>query len=542
MAAVLVAGFAIRLIHFLDIHAHDPFFSNPTVDPSRYHAWAREISAGDWTGSGTFHLGPLYPYLLGCFYWLFGDSFESGRWLNIGLGLVSIWMIGLLARSVFGWIEGVVAAAITATYPMLIYVGGDLLQENVQVPLNAMMLLAWNAAWRDPCWQRMLLAGACLGISAWARANVLLFAPCAVALLLWMDPGRAARLHSLRSVVWFGIGVMAAVAPITIRNVLVAGDAVLLTDNGGLNFYIGNNPDASGFFRTPSWIPAAQFNDPDLMREFASAHAQSELGRALRPSEVSAHWARMAIEWMVSNPIDALRLWMAKAWLLLSSTEFGVERQIVIDQSFAWVLRWPLPGFAMIVPWTVLGCVLAIRNWNQCAGLVVFLASQALALVAFFLSDRYRLPLAPAAFALAAFSLTWVGRRLLERRWRPVLTAGIFVTMVGVLTIRPEQANVTASNFFNLGNKFRDAGQPALAGIQYRTALQIDPNNITAWNNLALLLEIEKTSSSRAQAIEAWNEVRRLAILTGDELRQERAIRHLQTLGMARDSSPAEPN
>lgn len=539
LLGIVLGGLAIRVVHLLDIRAHDPFFSNPSVDPSRYHAWARELSAGDWIGSGTFHLGPLYPYVLGGLYRLFGDSLECSRWLNIALGGLSIWLIGLLARRTFGWIEGLVAAALVSTYPMLIYVGGDILQENVQIPLNALMLIAWSAAQRDPRWHRMALAGACVGLSAWARANVLLFVPFAGVLFILSDRGRGTRLESFRSIAWFVLGVAMALAPITIRNMLVAGDAVLLTDNAGINFYIGNNPDASGFFRTPAWIPAAQFNDPDLMRSFARAHAEAAQGRVLRPSEVSAHWAGMAIEWMLSSPTDALRLWWTKAWLLLSCTEFGVERQIVIDQSFSWVLRWPLPGFMLIIPWTLLGCVLSVWNWERCASLVVFLGSQALALVLFFLSDRYRLPLAAGAFPLAAFSLVWLARCLRDGRWRPAAFAGAFVLMAGILTIRPEQPNATASNFFNLGNKFRDVGKSAVAITHYRTALGIDADNIGAWNNLALLLEADTTPESTDRAIEAWSEVWRIAVSTHDRVRQERASRHLQALGVVLDPEPA---
>src|SRR5262249_61152375 len=45
-----------------------------------------------------------------------------------------------------------------------------------------------------------------------------------------------------RWVAWFLLGVAIAVAPVTLRNWVQGGELVLISFNGGINLYLGNNP------------------------------------------------------------------------------------------------------------------------------------------------------------------------------------------------------------------------------------------------------------------------------------------------------------
>ncbi len=47
------------------------------------------------------------------------------------------------------------------------------------------------------------------------------------------------------------------IAPVTLRNYVASGEAVLVSDAGGFNFYIGNGPGANGTFRIPAEVPGA---------------------------------------------------------------------------------------------------------------------------------------------------------------------------------------------------------------------------------------------------------------------------------------------
>ena len=83
-----------------------------------------------------------------------------------------------------------------------------------------------------------------LGLSAIARPNVLLFGP---AIVVWLAiVHRREALRALIYVACVTTGCLLVILPITIRNYVVGKDVALIATQGGVNFYIGNNPQADG--------------------------------------------------------------------------------------------------------------------------------------------------------------------------------------------------------------------------------------------------------------------------------------------------------
>ena len=92
----------------------------------------------------------------------------------------------------------------------------------------------------------------------------------------------------------FTAGVLLALVPVTARNVAVAGEWSPVSSHGGLNFYIGNNPQADGTYSgVPGITPNIAGQQEDARR--VAEHAE---GRPLSDGEVSAHfygqWDRVA--------------------------------------------------------------------------------------------------------------------------------------------------------------------------------------------------------------------------------------------------------
>ena len=82
------------------------------------------------------------------------------------------------------------------------------------------------------------LAGAAFGLEILNRPNVLL-----AVVVVGLGLVGARR---MRGALVVTAGVAVALAPVTIRNVAVAGEWSALSSQGGLNFYVGNNPAANG--------------------------------------------------------------------------------------------------------------------------------------------------------------------------------------------------------------------------------------------------------------------------------------------------------
>lgn len=529
LASVIISlGALLRTAHYFQIKANDPYFSLPTVDPRVYHEWAIRLSGGDWIGTDVFEMSPGYPYFLGVLYWMFGSGFEVSHIANAALGSLAVLFIWLLGRIVFGWREALVAAAFAALYPMFIYTGGDLLSENLQITLNAIMLVCLCAGIKRPRWWLFLLAGVMLGLSALCRPNVLLFAPVAVLCIAAtrLDGVSWPRI-ALRSAT-VAIGAILMVAPVTIRNWHVAGDPVLITAHGGMNFYIGNNPDAAGRFRIPSWIPETRFDNPRRQSDFAKEHAESKVGRTLKPSEVSSYWSGMAWEWIRANPGKAISLAGRKFYLMLSSNEVGDQRQMHLDAAYSWVLRIPAPTFIVVVPLGILGLALTLQRWRRFLTVDAFLISQVAALVIIYTSARYRLPMMPAVMTLAGFAAVWLVDAARARRWVPFGVAAWALALVLFFTVRPTEATVFSSNYFNLANKFRDMGKDEQAIELYRKAISMNKRHLASHNNLALLLA--KKQETLEESIASWEEVRKLAEEMKDPPRIERATRNIEAL------------
>ncbi len=529
LASIIISlGALLRTAHYFQIKANDPYFSLPTVDPRVYHEWAIRLSNGNWIGTDVFEMSPGYPYFLGVLYWMFGSGFEVSHIANAVLGSIAVAFIWLLGRIVFGWREALVAATFAALYPMFIYTGGDLLSENLQVTLNAIMLVCLCAGIKRPRWWLFLLAGAMLGLSALCRPNVLLFAPIAVLCIAAtrLDGVTWPRI-AIRSAI-VAIGAVLMVAPATIRNWHVAGDPVLITAHGGMNFYIGNNAEAAGRFKIPSWIPDTRFDNPRRQSDFAKEFAESKVGRELKPSEVSSYWSSMAWQWIRENPGKAISLAGRKFYMLFSSNEVGDQRQMHLDAAYSWVLRIPAPTFIVVVPLAVLGFGLTIPRWRRFLTVDAFLVSQVAALVIIYTSARYRLPMMPAAMALAGFSAVWLVDAARARRWVPFGAAAWALALVAFFTVRPSEVTVFSSNYFNLANKFRDMGKDDQAIELYRKAISMNKRHLASHNNLALLLA--KRKETLEDAVASWEEVRKLAEGMNDAPRIERAQRNIEAL------------
>ena len=264
------------------------------------------------------------------------------------------------------------------------------------------------------------------------------------------------------------------------------------------------------------------------MHEFATNYAQEKVGHQLKASEVSKYWNAMAWNWIAQNPWQSTQLLAKKSWLLFSSNEVGVMRQLVLDQEFSSVLRLPLPGFSVVIPLGLIGIVISIRQWRRFVVLNAFLCSQILVLILFFISDRHRLPMGPAIIAYTGFTTIWLFDCARNRRWIPFLLGSATALLLLFGTLRPNDSTVTSSNFFNLGNKLRDQGRLEEACAQYQLAIEMRPKDISAHNNLALLME--RGQQSPEAIIAEWEIVLQLAQETKDAARIERAQRHLLQL------------
>jgi len=541
LALVVAVALGLRLAHWQQLRVHDPFFELPSVDERMYHEWARAIVAGDWLGEGVFLNGPLYPYFLAGIYALFGASLAAAKAVQCLLGALSCVLVWALARRLFDARVALLASLGLALYGMAIFYEGTLVVVNLQLPLTLAVLLAVVYALERPHAMSWLVAGALSGLSSLARPNVLLFVVFIAAWIPIALRGQAPRLRRALHVAAFLGGAALMVLPVTVRNRIVGDDWVLITHAGGLNLFIGNNPDSDGMFRVPRIFPRASADDPWEQRAQFEALAERASGREMAPSEVSAFWSGQVRAFIRANPMRWIRLELRKLALSVNGFEPWNIRSYTLTRDFSGVLHLPLLSFGWMAPLAFAGLLRSARAWRRLVPLYAMLGTTWVTLLAFFVLSRYRMPAVPVLLIFAAAALAGFADALRARRWRRAAGTALFALGCAGLVHLPLAREDLSVAYYNLGNRYRELARWDPAIDAYRESIRRNPGYISAHNNLAIAYE--SSGMHDAEAIAAWQRVRVMAEASGLRRYVTRADRHLETLRAraGADALPAAP-
>jgi len=500
-AAIFAAALALRVVFVL--HLRDsPLADVPLRDELTLVEWARAIASGDWLGSEVFFRAPLYPYLLGAQFVVFRGSLLAARLFQAALGACLPLALYHLGRRVFGEREGIIAGAAAACYPFFIYFTNDLLIVSLATLLNVLLLLAVARADDRPTDGRWFVAGLLLGLSAIARPNVLVFAPL---LFVWMwlrarDATAPRMVGAARRLVLVALGAVVVVLPVTVRNYAVGRDFVPIASQGGINFFIGNNPSADG---ASAMLPILGTN---WEYEDAVEFAEGEEGRRLKPSEVSSFWYRKGREFIVGTPGQAAGLYLKKLVLFWDRYEIGSNKDIYhfgglssVFRSLSWL------NFLAVAPLALLGMLVTVRRRPGASLVTLFVLSYMGSVLVFFVNARFRLPTVPVLILLAAAGATWLLDRLRSRDMRPLL-GGLALLVLSGLFVHVDfygtHVDEHPHTHYTIGLAHASGGEYELAVEEYRRAIEMWPDYASAYDAMGRALE---HLGRDAEALEAYS-------------------------------------
>ena len=252
--------------------------------------------------------------------------------------LLAVLMLAALGARSRGRLAGTFAALLALASPLWLLLPQRALSETLFAVLVAAGTLIALGRTTPPTIPLALLAGMVFGLAALVRETGLLLGTVlgiVAGSWAWRSGGTIARGVLLAAIVV--TGTILAILPWTIRNYLVFHQIVPIATNGPINFYLGNNPEATGVYswRLPPEAQAA-WNRPDESRSnelFASQLA-----------------GREAIAYIRANPSDTLALVPTKLWALWGP---------------------PVALRAGLGLGTVLRCGVAVF-WTVCLGLAVY--------------------------------------------------------------------------------------------------------------------------------------------------------------------------
>lgn len=475
----------LRVIFLLEF-SHVPLFDTPVMDPAYHQQWAHYIASGQTFIEGPFFRAPLYPYLLGAVYFVFGDGPWAPRVLQIILGSLSAVLTFFIALRVFNLKTARIAGIIVSIAGTLIFYDGQLLIPTLAIWLDLIAVYLFLEAVEKKRWRWYALSGLATGLSAIARPTILLFV---VVVLLWM---LLKRQKLLKAAAIFVLALVVPMVPITIHNWAVSHQFVPIATYGGLNFYIGNNLTSDG---VTAKIPGAR-QDWWGMMEDAEKIADEESGQKLNESEQSTFWLKKTFGEIIENPLHFVGLLGRKFLLLINGQELSnnfdlyfFAHQTTILKLLMWHALVYFP-WGLVMPLAVCGLVLTVPWKRGDLLLFLFISSYVVAVVLFFVTARYRLPLLPFLAIFAGYVLAEIWSRI-RKKGLAGSAAPLTVLLVMLVACNVDFLGYSgasqAQGLHTLASIYVQRGDDATAAKYYRQAIEADPSLTQATNDLAVL-------------------------------------------------------
>ncbi len=530
LGVVFLGAFLLRAAYLVD-SADNPFRRALGLDTAHYHEWALSIVRGFRLGAEPFSQAPLYPFFVALCYGVLGTDPEVVLWVQAVLGALAAAVGAWVGWRMAGRLGLLGAGVLLALYRPAIFYTGVLLAP---VLVAFLVLCSVALALRWP-----FAAGVATGLVALAHPTAFpgtaLVASSASArpdLFLQLHSGVPERVRprhgrgGVRLLGW-ALGVLAAFAPSVANNLVATGRIIPIATNGGFNFYIGNGPQADGFYRPPVGFRG----DEDII---GLKEASRVTGRRMSPDEASRFWFRAGFEEISRHPGKAARLFVRKLFHALCAYEVPQVESLDFERSYSALIRFPpLPGWLALLVLGVAG-VLATPRVAPLLFLGGALAN-AVAIAVFFVTGRFRTP--SHVFLALAFAggfkdlvgiLGTVGSRFVSR-WagrrghrtvaghavahgqeagrtavRRLVLLVVSAMAVGFVFSQNwynlDRKAAFGSYFYRLGVLSERADSDLQARRYYERALRLDPQFPRANINLGIL-EARAGNLDRAQAL-----------------------------------------
>lgn len=497
LAAVGVQAVLIR--ETLDCAA----FAYPLIDSASYHQWALAILKGKGP-STPFWQPPLFPWLLALVYGIFGDSMIAARAVQGALGVAASLLTLALGTRLGGKGVGLAAGLMTVLCGPLLFFQTQLLPTGLAVVLDLALVILILRAMERPEVKRWGMAGLGLGAAALALPNVLVMGlPALVFIRKTGDPAPRRRLARLAA---FLAGAALVVVPVTVRNRVVGGQWVLISSNGGINFYIGNNPHMDVTVATRPGLDWERLTQVPFMHGAANSR------------EADRYFWRESVQFMRRQPGQATLQLLRKARQFVAAREIPRNLDLYVMRKYSRVLAiltfkrdWFAFPFGVIGPLALLGLALFWNNGPAHRLTISFVLLYAMSVILFFPTARYRAPLYPFFILYALMGALWLVRRM--RVPGPAWWAGVGGLALAALAVNaPVKAPTDGIRFdaeleSAIGAAFQVRGYQEPALRRYRKARELDPELVDASYNMGVVLSELKR---RRESMEAYRDVLRI--------------------------------
>jgi tetratricopeptide (TPR) repeat protein len=460
---IVLVSLGLRIGYLIEM-SQTLFLTQLRLDELFHRNWAQSIADGNIIGDITFFRAPLYAYWLGLNFALFGTDMIIPRLVQHIAGTLSILLLYFLGRYLFGKRTAFWASLILAIYPPLIYNENKFLFESILLPLLILFFTLWYYSKKNPKPVLIFLLGILMGLICITRP---LFLPfifilgiiAAVSFVKGKEKKFSPKLGIL-----FLIGAVLTIAPVTVRNYIVSGDFVLIASQGGLNFYLGNNPSSDGFSATMPGIAGNRWGNADVEQPVTQ-----QLGRKPTASEIDSYWRSEGIKFIRNSPADFAALIGKKLYYFWNFVEIPNNSSFYLYQEFSYILRYIPVGFWILGPLGLFGIWIA---WREKRGTTItaFIGIYMVLVVLFFACDRFRLPVVPFLSIFAGLTIVRIWELWKAHTQKRLIRWGFAIVILFIIVninIAGFQRGNPAADHFAIGNLELYAGNYSNAISHY---------------------------------------------------------------------------
>ncbi|MCX7834649.1 MAG: glycosyltransferase family 39 protein [bacterium] len=384
-----------------------PFYQFLLVDARTYDEAARWILQNGWIPNTVFERAPLYTYFVAIIYTLFSADPLWVRMVQIGIGATNAVLMYYWIRNGFYENTARIAAMITASYGILIYHDTDLLNPTVGL---FFLLLYLFLSTTNPSYQfkirfletnRLYFAAISLSFAVLTIPTLIFALPYMVFRQKWKSA------KEFISSYWKLIGLTLSLPILVIVFQWIKFGEPILSLQGGVNLYIGNNPYADGY---TAEVPGfgAGWTFPELKHRL-----EVEKKQPIKWHQLDKHYRNLSIQFWLEQPLKAIQLFLKKVGYLLFYQEISNTFDI---HQFIREFRWSRPllfvGWWCIAPLAISGFIFTIlkkahHTEHYLKPLYWTILSLSLGILLFFVNTRYRLPLVPLFIPMAAWMIEY---------------------------------------------------------------------------------------------------------------------------------------
>ncbi len=522
------------------------FIKAPILDSHFYQEQAKQILGEDIDPRLSykhkpFFMSPGYPYFLALTSLIPAVSdLEAAIFTQYLIGAALAVLLFLITARFTTLKIAFITGMLAAIYRPLAFYESHLLADALACFFVVLMLHLLYIAldFAKPGIGLFFLSGVIGGVSVLMRTNYLLFC-LLVPLGVWLSSNRFNARESIARSLLVLAGVLSVIMPVIIRNALLPGGAPLITNNLGINLYIGNNPRANGSYK-PLMEAVASY-DPE-----AADYAQQQAGKKMTSIEVSAFYRNKALEFIATHPLKALKLTARKALMLFNDYEIPQIYNIHYYARISRLISAPwLPTFGWIFVPGAVGMVTGLRNWRRYILIYLLILSVSASVIPFFITARFRLAI---AVSLMIFSGIAIQRMLDLARYGRIkeLSLSLLVAVVAlIICLLPLPVDFTESGMVyahaQLASAYRKLGDDEAALAEMLKFLEHEPNNSRMLYNVGYLnlvlgrlseaeRYLERAVSADADFANAWGLLFEVRYRLGKKLEAKSALTKLKAI------------